>query len=201
MESGMFRYYAGKIKLLTAVFLVSLILTGSGGEVRELSFDEFREYLKTEGVAEFEAVFDGIESPAPVSGNKYLFLQIVTYCGEGDVMSSYRTWNSDDEFTLVYENFRVKLDRSRVRTFIEKTGSFKEKDIDDGRMLPSDEYGLVKNRKYYAKISSEEYHLPPDRESGKPRRRTNHVIWISSRPFKDGKPQVELTPMYKGWSY
>jgi len=197
----MLRIYTGKIKVLMTACLLFLIFTGSGGEMKELTFDEFSEYLKTEGIEEFETSFDGIESAAPVTGNKYLFLQIVTYCGDEDIMSSYRTWNSDDEFALVYKNFRIQLDRSKVRTFIEKTGSFEEKDIDGGRMLPSEEYGLVKNKKYYAKISSEEYHLPPDRESGKPRKRTNHVLWISSRPFKSGRPQVELTPMYKGWSY
>jgi len=178
-----------------------LICIAEGGNMKDLSFDEFHEYLKNESVDECEVVFDGNESAAPVTGNKYLFIQIVTYCGEDDVMSSYRTWSSDDDFFLVYKNLRVILNPSRVRTFIEETGSFKEKDIDNGRMLPSREFGLIKNKKYYVRVSSEEYDLPPDRESGKRRHKTNHVLWISSKPYKNGKPQVELTPMYKGWSY
>jgi len=169
--------------------------------MKELSFDEFREYLLKDGVGEFEAVFDGMETPAPVTGNKYVYIQIVTYCGEGDIMSSYRTWNSEEEFTLIYKDLRIKLDRVKVRTFIEKTGTFNEKDADNGRMLPSVEYGIAKNKKYYMKFSDEEYHLPPDGESGKPRKRTNHVLWISSRPYKNGKPQIELTPLYMGWTY
>ncbi len=169
--------------------------------MKDLSFNEFREYLVKEGVEEFEIVFDGKEIPAPVTGSKYLFIQIVTYCGDTDIMSSYRVWNSDNEFFLIYKNFRIKLDRVSIRTFIEETGSFKDKDSDDGRILPSIEFGIVKNKKYYARFAAEEYHLPPDRENGEPQKRTNHILWISSRPFKNGKPQVELTPLYKGWSY
>jgi hypothetical protein len=170
--------------------------------MKEIGFHEFRDKLVKDGIEEFEVYFDGQETPAPVTGNKYVFNQIVTYCGEdGDIMSSYRTWNSEEEFILVYKDFTITLNRSKVRTFIEETGTFKHKDEDDGRILPSVEYGLVKNKKYYAKFSAEEYHLPPDRESGKPQKRINHVIWISSRPYRNGKPRVELTPLYKGWSY
>lgn len=190
-----------KFSILIVLFLVLLIFTGAGGKMKEMTFDEFREYLKHEAVEEFEAVFDGKVSPAPVTGNKYVYIQIVTYCGDDDVMSSYRTWNSDDDFFLVYKNIRLKLNRINIRTFIEETGSFSEKDIESGRMLPSVEYGLVKNKKYYIKVSSEKYHLPPDRENGEPEKITNHVLWISSKPFKSGKPKVELTPLYKSWSY
>jgi hypothetical protein len=193
--------FSRKFPVMTVFFLVLLIFTGAGGKMKDMSFDEFRDYLKHEAIDEFEAVSDGKESPAPVTGNKYVYIQIVTYCGGDDVMSSYRTWNSDDVFFMVYNNIRIKLNRNNVRTFIEETGSFSGKDIESGRMLPSIEYGLVKNKKYYAKVSSEEYHLPPDRESGEPKKRTNHVLWISNKPFKNGKPQVELTPLYKGWSY
>lgn len=193
--------FSRKFLILIVLFLVQLIFTGAGGKMKEMTFDEFREYLKHEAVEEFEAVFDGKASPAPVTGNKYVYIQIVTYCGDDDVMSSYRTWNSDYDFFLVYKNIRLKLNRINIRTFIEETGSFSEKDIESGRMLPSVEYGIVKNKKYYIKTSSEEYYLPPDRENGKPQKKTNYVLWISTNPYKEGKPQVELTPMYKSWSY
>ena len=195
------KIFSWKVHSLVIACLVPLVFTGSGGKMKEMSFDDFREYLKQEKIEECEAGFTGKEYSAPVTGNKYVFIQIVTYCGEVDIMSSYRTWNRNDEFVMVYKNIHVALNPAKVRTFIEETGSFSEKDIEGGRMLPSVEYGLVKNKKYYVKVSSEEYHLPPDREKGKLQKRTSHVLWISSRPFKDGKPQVELTPMYKGWSY
>lgn len=196
-----FRISARRIRSLILLFTIPLVLNGSGGKMKEMNFYEFREYLKSEGVEECVVFFDGKETAAAVTGHRYVFLQVVTYCGESDVMSSYRTWNSEDEFIMVYKNFRIKLSPSSVRTFTEKTGSFEQKESDDGRVLPSLEFGLVKNKKYFVKISSEEYHLPPDRESGKPQKRTNYVLWISSRPFKEGKPQVELTPIYRHWSY
>jgi len=187
--------------ILTIICMVSAAFAASGGKVKDLNFNEFRDYINTEGIEGFEAAFDGIESAAPVTGNRYIFIQIVTYCGADDIMSSFRKWNSDDDFVLIYKNVRVTLSPVKVRTFIEKTGSFQSSGDGDGRLLPSVEYGLVKGKKYFIRISSEGYHLPPDREDGKPRRRINHVLWISSRPYKDGKPQIELTPMYKGWSY
>ncbi|PKL15593.1 MAG: hypothetical protein CVV49_20615 [Spirochaetae bacterium HGW-Spirochaetae-5] len=195
-------FKSADILKLSVLFFVILFFTAAGGEMKEIGFHEFREQLVKEGVDEFEVTFDGQETPAPVTGNKYVFNQIITYCGEDDdIMSSHRTWSSEENFILVYNRFRVKVNRSNVRIFIEETGSFKHKDEDDGRVLPSVEYGLVKNQKYFAKFSAEEYHLPPDRESGKPQKRVNNVLWISSRPYKNGKPRVELTPLYKGWSY
>ena len=193
---------SANILKLSVLTLVILFFTAAGGEMKEIDFHEFRDQLVKAGVDEFEVTLDGHETQAPVTGNKYIFNQIITYCGEDDdIMSSHRTWNSEEDFILVYKNFRVKLNRSNVRIFIEETGSFKHKDEDDGRILPSVEFGLVKNQKYFARFSAEEYHLPPDRESGKPQKRVNHVLWISSRPYKNGKPRVELTPLYKGWSY
>lgn len=198
---NLLKTFPWKFRIMVILCVVTFIFTGAGGKMKEMNLAEFREYMAVEGIEECEVIFDGTETAAAVTGHKYVFLQMVTWCGENDVMSSYRTWNSEDEFFMVYENITVALRPSSVRTFIEKTGSFKQKDSDDGRMLPSVEFGLIKNKKYFVKISSEEYHLPPDRESGKPRKRTSHVLWISSRPYKEGKPQVELTPMYRNWSY
>ncbi len=195
-------FISADILKLSVLTLVILLFIAPGGKMKEISFIELREQLLKDGVVEFEVSFDGHEIPAPVTGNKYVFNQIITYCGDGDdIMSSHRTWNSEDDFILVYNNFRVNLNRGKVRTFIEETGSFKSKDEDEGRILPSVEYGLVKNKKYFAKFSVEEYHLPPDSEGGKPQKKINHVLWISSRPYRNGKPRVELTPLYKGWSY
>lgn len=181
------------------ILLLFLILTSAGGKMKELSFEEFRDFLKNENISECEVTFDGKETAAPVTGNKYLFLQIITYCGDDDITSSYRTWNTDDEFYLVYKNLRVKLSRTKVRTFIEKTGSFEE--MEEGRMFPSDEFGLVKGKKYFVRFSVEEYHLPPDRESGRPQKKINHVLWISNKTFINTMPQIKLTPMYERWSY
>jgi hypothetical protein len=193
--------HADILKLIVLV-LVILFLIGADGKMKEIGFNEFREHLVKEGVNEFEVTFDGRETPAPITRNKYIFNQIITYCGDDEnIMSSHKTWNSEEDFILIYNNFRVKLNRRMVRVFVEETGAFKSKDEDDGRILPSVEYGLVKNQKYFAKFSVEEYHLPPDRESGKPQKRINHVLWISSRPYRNGEPRVELTPLYKGWSY
>ncbi len=186
--------------IVPAVLIIPAALTGNEltmDEMKEIAFNEFRDIA----AGECEVTFDGDDISITPTGNKYVFIQIVTYCGEIDVLSSYRTWNSDNDFVMLYKNLRVTLSTRSVRTFIAKTGSFIQKEGGDERSLPSDEFGLIKNKKYYVKITQENYHLPPDRESGKPRKGTSHVLWISDKPFLKGRPQVGLTPMYKNWSY
>ncbi len=193
-------YIHRKLFLMFNGFLI-LLLTAAGGNMKEMTFDEFREYMANDGISEFEVTFDGNESSVTATKQSYVFVQVITYCGVDDIMSSYKSWASDEDFVLIYKNIIVPLGKSKIRTYIEKTGSFSQRETDNDKIFSSVEYGLIKNKKYYAKFCSEQYHLPPDRNSGKPRKKINHVLWISSSTYKDGKPQVELTPMYKNWSY
>lgn len=200
-DSARMKYIALRKKNILCLIFVLLLFIAPGGNVKVITFSQFREQIKIDNIDEFEIYVDGTEISAPVTDHKCIFVQVITFCGEDDIKSSYRTWNSDNEFYIVFKNYRVEVDRVRIRTFIEETGTFNSKDPDDGRMLPSVEYGLIKGKKYYAVFSSEEYHLPPVGENGKPQKKFNHVIWISSKPFINGKPQVELTPLYKNWQY
>jgi hypothetical protein len=63
------------------------------------------------------------------------------------------------------------------------------------------EYCLKKNTGYHARIKSESGLLPPSKPNGPPRERKHVVLVVSDRPFKDGRPQGEVTPAYRGWKY
>jgi len=47
---------------------VPLVFTGSGGKMIEMSFDEFREYLKQEKIEECEAGFNSLRTFNRASG-------------------------------------------------------------------------------------------------------------------------------------
>lgn len=190
-------------RLIVYIILIMMIpaATTSSDNYRVMNFTEFKEYINRKGINEFDAVF-GCEREIPLpSGNRYVYAQVVTWCGADDPKSSYRTWGSDDPFYMLYENIKIDIDRSKIRTFINKTGSFKEKDGNSGTILLSDEYGIVSGRKYFIRLAFEEYTLPPERGDSKPQKRKNYVLWVSDNPYKGGRPQIELTPLYKHWSY
>ncbi|HNJ03851.1 MAG TPA: hypothetical protein PLB73_06340, partial [Leptospiraceae bacterium] len=61
------------------------------------------------------------------------------------------------------------------------------------------EYRLETGKKYYAVLHVDHYYLP--RPGGPPSSHSKKVLWISDEPIKDGKPSVEITPAYRGWTY
>ena len=71
----------------------------------------------------------------------------------------------------------------------------------DARPILVEDIVLEANKTYYAKVDTEGYWLPPDRDGGKPSRRFKAVLAISDLPFENGKPQRPLTPAYQSLSY
>ena len=63
------------------------------------------------------------------------------------------------------------------------------------------EYSLVPGKTYHARIHQDVYALPPRGPGSAPEQGRRLVLWISDAPFEDGKPAVEVTPAYRGWSY
>lgn len=65
----------------------------------------------------------------------------------------------------------------------------------------AEEYLLAPGKTYHALVHEDRYHLPPEGPGERPREGRNRVLWVSDRPFKDGKAAGEMTPGYRGWSY
>jgi hypothetical protein len=174
---------------------------------------EFYEFLKEKGLENKEMTikFSGNEVQA-VSKEKYVFFEVVKFIGEEDIKSSHFTpWHPEETFFILYNDVKVEVDFRDIRTYIEETYKqlYTKKDVskapefvrDDLKERPQVlvcEYGLQSGKIYYAKFNTDHFYVNgPDG----PKQRTNIVIWISDKPFKDGKPQMPLTPMYSGWSY
>lgn len=50
-----------------------------------------------------------------------------------------------------------------------------------------EEYCLMINDDYFAKVSAESYYLPPENPEGEPKECENLVLWVSDFPFQGWK--------------
>lgn len=64
-----------------------------------------------------------------------------------------------------------------------------------------EEYCLAIDKSYYALVRPESYQLPPETPGSEPVECENPVFWVSDLPFKNGRPQRELTPHFRGFTY
>jgi hypothetical protein len=63
------------------------------------------------------------------------------------------------------------------------------------------EHCLALDARYQARVYVETYSLPPRGPGQPPGRGRNRVLQVSDRPFVDGRPQGEVTPAFRRWSY
>ena len=71
----------------------------------------------------------------------------------------------------------------------------------DSKTVTFEEFCLEKDKTYFACVGGEDYHLPPEEPDGPPQEQTNQVLIVSDAPFQDGKPTVELVPVFRHWTY
>ncbi len=119
-------------------------------------------------------------------------------------------YQSDAGFAVVTGSGRMNVSRSDVRLFL--SPSF-ERDYASEAQAPEGlrswirehgsvhaaEYRLEAGRVYFALLHEDHYYLPSP--GGPPKARSRKVLWISDRPFSEGKPVVQITPAYHGWTY
>jgi len=108
-------------------------------------------------------------------------------------------------FELPARLLRPYLSPVYLRTYTGKTikdapSPARELYSENGKPVTLEEYCIEPGKTYHAKISTESYFLPPG-EDGEPIERHNKVLILSDSPFKDGMPQKEITPGYRGWTY
>jgi hypothetical protein len=63
------------------------------------------------------------------------------------------------------------------------------------------EYCLETGKTYFALVHQDTYLLPPKGPGSAPEHGRRLVLWISDKPFVDGKPEQQVTPAYRGWTY
>lgn len=201
-----------------AVLLAVALPAGQlkGRRVRQMEFRDFIERMKES--AGFELTVDGAKQKSFFTGKTYVHYETVAFFGQEDIRSARRIlYHAEKDFTLRHGDMAVTADFRRIRTCLapsqERTytkvglkapASEAEKailailDEEQAPAVMISEFGLEAGKKYYGRVKTESYHLPPDGPGGKPRRRENRVLLISNRPLPN---DIKLTPLYQDWSY
>jgi hypothetical protein len=205
--------------VVIAAALLSVACPASPVQRRNVQKMEFRDFLdRMSARAGFEVTIEGAPQTSFFTGKSYVHYETVAYFGQEDIRSTWRNlYHTEHDFTLRHGDTAVTLDFRRMRTSLapadEKTytkemlgapKSDAEKSILamlDEEGVPAvmiAEFGLVAGKKYYARVRTESYHLPPEGPGGRPKRKENRVLLVSDRPLTG---DVRLTPLYRNWSY
>lgn len=66
--------------------------------------------------------------------------------------------------------------------------------VRDGGPVTVEVYALRAATRYHVRVAIETYHLPPEGPEGRPETASHTVLWVSDRPFVQGRPTRPLTP-------
>jgi hypothetical protein len=202
-----------------AVVLIGVSLPAElprGKSLRQMECNEFIERMKDS--TGFEVTVEGAQQKSFFTGKNYVHYETVAYFGQDNIRSTLRIlYHTEGSFTVRHGKMAVAVDFSRVRTCLapsfEKTftkdtinapGSEAEKSImalleeETAPAVIIAEFGLEVGKKYFARVKTERYHLPPREPGGKPQKRENRVLLLSGSPLPN---DIELTPLYRSWSY
>lgn len=140
------------------------------------------------------------------------FEAAVVMFAEGRIAGHTDTFRSQGGIHLLAGDSRIKAD-GNFRLYLGPTWLEREPkepelkallDEAKARMEASDaalaEFALLPDRDYWANIVTEGYWLPPEGPDSPPRRARNLTLYLSDKPFVDGRPQGEATPM-SHWTY
>lgn len=202
-------------RTILLIIFFSIVFLINAENNRMLNKHDFFKYIKEKDLENsvIEITVKGEEKESFRSKNKYVYFEDVVYFGKNDIKSEfYNPWIVKDHFILIFNDVKIRVNFRDIRTFLSE--SYKKTYLKHKRMTaPEDikeflknkakkvlvcEYGLKKGQKYYAIFHIDHYYI--NGENG-PEERTNPVIWITDKPFLNGKPQIDITPAYKGWTY
>lgn len=171
--------------------------------LQELTFDSFQD-SKTISVS-------GQNVPAYPSGHDCVYFEWAFGNRSEKKWESYSVgFQSEVQLNLKTENGKMTVSRADIRLYlnpaVEKYYT-KESEapeavrawIREHGSVSVAEYRLETGKKYFAVLHVDHYYLP--RPGGPPSSHSKKVLWISDEPIKDGKPSVEITPAYRGWTY
>lgn len=178
-------------------------------------FESLSEYRKNlpDPKAAFKARVEGELAEAAWSKTPCAYFEAAVLMYEdGRATGHTTTFRSDTAIELVTGDARIKVDRG-MRLYIEPT--WLERDPKDpelrtcleeakNRMEAADaalaEFALLPGREYWAKIVREEHWLPPDGPDRPPNRAHSTTLYLSDKPFVNGRPQGEAAPL-SNWTY
>lgn len=203
------------IKSVIVLIIFITIQIGYSMDKKNLDLYDLYNLLQNnnESSKEIVVTFDGELQEGYFSKKKYIFLEDVIYFGEPDIKStSYSPNYNENNFFLIYKKSQYSINFRKIRTFLSAsfTKTFNKSDIeiapqvikkilqDTSTQSMICEYGLKPKKKYFAFFTEELYYVNGPKG---PQRKKNLVLYISDKHFENGKPKVEITPLYSGWTY
>lgn len=176
---------------------------------------EFNEFARHEmNVGDFTFTVEGGLLESPYTGKRYVHYETVAFTAEGGEWrilghseGKITIRRGDDAVSIGYRSLRTRLTPSFEHTYsaseLRHARTETERALasvfegDQVESLTMREYGLEAGKHYHGRIKTETYYLPPE-PGGDPRKRENRVLVVSDRPLGEN---IELTPLYRGWSY
>jgi hypothetical protein len=178
-------------------------------------FESLSEYRKSldDPQAPFKARVDGKLTESVWSRTPCVYFESAVLAFENGCYTGHtNTHRSDSDIFLITGEARVAVDRG-MRLYIEPTWlerTPKDPDLRScldeakARMEAADaalaEFALLPGRDYWAKIVREEHWLPPEGPDSPPNRAHSTALYLSDKPFVDGRPQGEAAPL-SNWTY
>ncbi|MDP2750565.1 MAG: hypothetical protein Q8O89_07065 [Nanoarchaeota archaeon] len=162
--------------------------------------------------------FDGKETTSIFSKDKYVYYECTAYFPDDSYTHVLFT---QDELIADNKGKKISIGINRIRLKVNPAHEIKSDEIKKNaknnsqaaqaaeavkslltgqkeKKLTLKEYGLKKNKKYYAMLDFETYHLPPKDEKSEPEEKRNAVLIISDEKLPNN---IEVTPRFKHWSY
>lgn len=178
-------------------------------------YDSLSEYRRAmaDPKAPFQVRLEGEVARTFWSGTPCLYYEAAAVMFvDGKIAGHTDTYRSKGGIYLIAGDSRIKVD-GNFRLYIEPTWMERDpkepeyrKLLDEAkaRMDAKDvalvEFALLPDKEYWAKIKSEEHWLPPDSPDSPPRRAHNLTLYLSDKPFLEGRPQGEASPL-SNWIY
>lgn len=185
-------------------------------------FTEWLHSLQDNNSISIAVDFLGKTHHSPLSESDFVYYEAVSYWGD-NLSTSRIEYSTEKPLIMCYQDSQIEVGYRSLRPYIKPcfekefhksniTAEVSEYDEsihkwlvslfdDDVETIVLREYGLVVGRKYYIKIGTEQYYLPPSPPDIRPKTRTNTVLIVSDEPICEGKPAGELTPVFQGWGY
>ena len=210
------------LKIVFTLLIIIIILTGQqdlSSRSRRSEIMDINDFIaQMKDIKDFIIRVDGTSHESYFTLKKYVHYETIAFYGQNKIHSTHQVlYNTENDFYILHKDLKIKISYRKIRTHlspsIEKKYSIDElksadndkeksflkilKENDSNKLLIA-EYGLNKKKNYHARFKTETYHLPPRRPGGKPKKKENTILMISDQPFPN---KIELTPIYKGWSY
>lgn len=147
--------------------------------------------LDLRNAGQMRVTVDGRGVRAPADGRRVVYLERITGVRDGDEWLHFSVESrTTDDLLITTPHGTIMLPPVRVRLYLRPATV--RRATEPGEVTA--EYRLEPGRRYYARVASETYLLPPRADGLPPEQHVAYVLQISDRPFRRSKPVGPITP-------